>query len=100
MKIRKNIHYIHQKNVLKKCMLIYYLIGEQGKRHYVLIKDFNTFMYNHTLHRGRKHVCHCCLKAFSTKGILKCHVKDMLKIDLKLMVSKEVRCLKKTNMLD
>ena len=91
---------MHQKNVLKKCMLIYYLIGEQGKRNYVLIKDFNTFMYNHTLHRGRKHVCHCCLKAFSTKGILKCHVKDMLKIDLKLMVSKEVRCLKKTNMLD
>ena len=91
---------MHQKNVLKKCMLIYYLIGEQGKRHYVLIKDFNTFMYNHTLHRGSKHVCHCCLQAFSTKGILKCHVKDMLKIDLKLMVSKEVRCLKKTNMLD
>ena len=24
------------------------LIGEEGKRHYVLIKDFNTFMYDHT----------------------------------------------------
>ena len=32
------------------------LIGEEGKRHYVLIKDFNTFMYNHTLIRGRKKV--------------------------------------------
>ena len=21
------------------------LIGEKGKRHYILIKDFNTFMY-------------------------------------------------------
>ena len=33
------------------------LIGEEGKGHYVLIKDFNTFMYGHTLHRGRKHFC-------------------------------------------
>ena len=27
------------------------LIAERGKRHYVLIKDFNIFMYNHSLHR-------------------------------------------------
>ena len=31
------------------------LIGEGEKKHYVLIKDFNTFMYDHTLHRERKH---------------------------------------------
>ena len=31
------------------------LIGKEGKRRYVLIKDFNTFMYDQTLHRGRKH---------------------------------------------
>ena len=30
-------------------------------RHYVLIKDFNAFMYDHTLLRGRKH-CHYCFK--------------------------------------
>ena len=29
------------------------LIGEEGRKHYVLIKDFNTFMYDHTLHCGR-----------------------------------------------
>ena len=29
------------------------LIGEEGKIHYVLIKDFNTFIYNHTLHRRK-----------------------------------------------
>ena len=29
------------------------LIGGEGKGHYVLIKDFNTFMYNHTLHCGK-----------------------------------------------
>ena len=32
------------------------LIGEEDKRHYVLIKDFNTFTYDHTLHRGREHI--------------------------------------------
>ena len=30
------------------------LIGEGEKKHDVLIKDFNTFIYYHTLHRGRK----------------------------------------------
>ena len=29
------------------------LIKDKGKKHYVLIKDFNTFMYNHTLHRRK-----------------------------------------------
>ena len=40
------------------------LIEEKGKRHYVLFKDFNTFMYNHTLHHGKKTFCHYCLQAF------------------------------------
>ena len=40
------------------------LIEEKGKRHYVLIKDFYTFKYNHTLHRRRKHFCRYCLQAF------------------------------------
>ena len=29
------------------------LIEEIGKTHYVLIKDFNTLMYNKTLHRRK-----------------------------------------------
>ena len=29
-------------------------MAEKGKRHYVFIKDFNTFMYDHTLYHGRK----------------------------------------------
>ena len=40
------------------------LIEENGKKHYVLFKDFNTFMYNHTLHHGKKTFCHYCLQAF------------------------------------
>ena len=36
------------------------LIGEEGKRHYVLIKDFSTFMYDHALHHGKKDFCRYC----------------------------------------
>ena len=56
------------------------LIGEGEKKHYVLIKDFNTFMYDYTLHSGRKHFCLCCLHAFRTADVLKCHIKDCFKI--------------------
>ena len=58
-------------------------IGEEGRRHYVLIKDFNTFMFDHTLHRGRKHFCRYCLEAFSTEEILKCHITNCFKINVK-----------------
>ena len=36
------------------------LIGEGEKKHYVLIKDFNTFMYDHTLHHGRERFLIVC----------------------------------------
>ena len=46
------------------------VIGEEGgKKHYVLIKDFNTFRYDHTLHGGTKQFCCYCLQAFSTAEI-------------------------------
>ena len=57
------------------------LIGEEGKRHYVLIKEFNTFMYDHTLDHGKKHFCRYCLQAFSTEEILRRHIKDCYKIN-------------------
>ena len=34
------------------------LLIEEAKKHYVLIKDFCTFMYDHPLHRGRKNLCY------------------------------------------
>ena len=40
-------------------------------------------MYDHTLHRGRKHFCRCCLLAFRTAEQLKCHIKDCFKISSK-----------------
>ena len=57
------------------------LIGKEGKRHYVLIKDFNTFMYDHTLHHG-KIFCYC-LQAFCTAETLKHQIKDCFKINCK-----------------
>ena len=37
------------------------LITKYEKRHYVLIKDFNKFMYNQLRHKERKHFCMYCL---------------------------------------
>ena len=70
MKISKNIQSMYQKNVVKKKHVDLLLIGEEDKRHYVLIKDFNPFKYDYILHWGRKHFCHYCLQAFSAEEIL------------------------------
>ena len=55
------------------------MIVEGEKKRYLLIEDFNTFMYDHTLHRARKHFCRYCLQAFSSEEILKIHIKDCFK---------------------
>ena len=49
------------------------LIEEEGKKHYVSIKDFNTFTYDHTFHRGRKHFLSLLFTSF------KCDIKDYFK---------------------
>ena len=63
------------------------LMGKEGKRHFVFIKDFSTFLYDHTLLPGRKHFYCYFLQAFSTTEIFKNHVncfemnaKQMIKI--------------------
>ena len=48
------------------------------KRHYVLIKNFDTFMYDH---HGKEEFCPYCLQAFSIKEIFKSHIKDCFKTD-------------------
>ena len=49
------------------------LITEGEKKHYVLIKDFNSLMYNKTKYRERKHFCMHCLQCFSTDKVLSKH---------------------------
>ena len=50
------------------------------------MEDFNTFLYDHTLHRRRKHICCYCLQAFCTEEILKSHVNECFKINGKQMI--------------
>ena len=75
------------------------LIGEEGKKYYVLIKDFNTFMHNHTLYCERKHFCWYCLQAFSTEEILKHNIKDSFKINgkQKIIIPKRGKYIKFKN---
>ena len=68
MKIRKNIQFLYQKNVAKKTS--WFVINrKKGKEHYVLIKNFNTFMYNHTFHHGKKHFVVIACKLLVQKNI-------------------------------
>ena len=53
---------------------------------YALIKDYNTFMYNQTLHRDRKHFCCYCFQSFSTAQILERHVNDCFEINGKQVI--------------
>ena len=47
--ISKNIQSMCHKNVVKL------LTWGEGKRHYLVIKGFNTFMYHYTLNHGKQH---------------------------------------------
>ena len=42
------------------------LITKDEKKHYILIRDFNRFMYNQTEHKSKKHFCMYCLQCFSS----------------------------------
>ena len=57
------------------------LITKDEKKHYVLIKDFNAFMYNQSKHKERKHFCMYCLQCLSSERILANHVNNCLTIN-------------------
>ena len=61
------------------------------KKHCVIIKYFNRFMYDHSLHRGRKRFCHYCLHALITEDVLKHFIKNCFKTNVKqtIKMSKE-----------
>ena len=58
---------------------------ERYKNTFVLIKDFNTLMYDYSLYLPRKHFCHFCFQPFKTADALKCHIKDVLKTTVSLL---------------
>ena len=57
------------------------LITENENKHYVLIKNFNRFMYNQTKHKERKHFCMCCLQCFSSERVLNDHKDNCILIN-------------------
>ena len=57
------------------------LITKDEKKHYVLIKDFNAFMYNQSKHKESKHFCMYCLQCFSSETVLVKHANNCLTIN-------------------
>ena len=57
------------------------LITKDENKHYVLIKDFNKFMYQQTKHKERKHFCMNCLQCFSSERVLNDHKDNCIQIN-------------------
>ena len=57
------------------------LITNEDKEHYVLVKDFNRFMYNSSKHKESKHFCMYCLQCLSSEVILDKYIKNCLMIN-------------------
>ena len=57
--MKKNIHnpFIFQREKFENVMNLL-LITEDKKSHYILIKDFNKFMYKQTKHKNKKTFLH------------------------------------------
>ena len=71
----------------KTCSLI--IDRKRGEKHYVLIKYFNTVMYDHSLHRRRKHFKLSFIDSFQFLSFsLDSSVKNLGKDDFKYL-SKE-----------
>ena len=57
------------------------LVTKDENKHYVLIKDFNKFMYNQTKHKERKHFCMYCLQCFSSERVLNNHKDNCIQVN-------------------
>ena len=63
------------------------LITKDEKRHHFRTKDFNTFMYNQSKHKNKKHFCMYCLQCFSSERILVKHTNNCLTINDKQAIN-------------
>ena len=57
------------------------LINKDKKNHYVLIKNFNKFMFDQSKHNCKKYFCMYCLQCFSREDVLAEHVKNCISIN-------------------
>ena len=63
------------------------LITEGENKHYVLIKDFNKFMFRQTKHEHRKYFCMYCLQCFSKEDVLTEHKNNCISINGKQAIN-------------
>ena len=63
------------------------LITEGENKHYVLIKDFNKFMFNQTKHEHKKYFCMYCLQCFSREDVLTEHKNNCILINGKQAIN-------------
>ena len=61
--------YVSQMSNKTELNLLY--ITNNDKKHYVLIKDFNRFMFNKTKSQHKKWLCMSCLQHFNSEEKLK-----------------------------
>ena len=57
------------------------LITENENKHFVLIKNFNRFMYNQTKYQHKKHFCMFCLQCFSSERVLNNHKENCIQVN-------------------
>ena len=63
------------------------LITEGENKHYVLIKDFNKFMFSQTKHEHKKYFCMYCLQCFSREDVLTEHKNNCILINGKQAIN-------------
>ena len=62
------------------------LTENEDRLHCVLVKDFNRFMYDQTIHCHRKYFCYYCLQPFSSAEILERYRSDYFQINGNQMI--------------
>ena len=67
------------------------LLIEKRQKTLCPYQNFSTFMYDHTLHRGKKHLCCYFLQAFSTEEKLKCYMNDCFTVNGKQTIKRYLK---------
>ena len=90
---------LHVSKISNEQVLNVLLISNDGKSHYVYIKDFNRLMYSEvkTKNVPKKHFCMSCLQNFTTIEILNNHRKRCLLINETQAVKYETGIIKFKN---
>ena len=67
--------------------MVFLLLIDNDKSHYVYIKDFDRFMFHKTENKNNKWFCKSCLQCFSNENVLIKHKEICLNINGKQSVN-------------